>query len=214
MSAKQTFYAMCAAVLLLGAALIGGAYGTQVLLKKESDKMVGLKAQVTTLTNEQTSLKVAKKQIAADADLYNISKVIVPQNKDQAQAVRQIVNLASANNVALDSINFPASTLGTGVAGASGTTSVTATSGASATTGRPALSQLTAVPKVPGVYSLQLTINSSTTQPATYDELIGFLAALEQNRQTAQVSTLDIQPNSANHRLFSFSIVLNIYIKP
>lgn len=213
MSAKQTFYAMCAAVLLLGASLIGGAYGTQVLLKKESDKMVGLKAQVTTLTDEQTSLKIAKKQVAADTDLYNISKVIVPQNKDQAQAVRQIVNLAAANNVSLDSINFPASNLGTGTR--PGAIASAPTSGGSATTGsHPSLSQLIAVPKVPGVYSLQLTINSSPNQPATFDELIGFLSALEQNRQTAQVSSLDIQPNSANHRLFSFTIVLNIFIKP
>ena len=211
MTAKQTFYLMCAFVILLGAGLVGGAYGTQVLLKKESNKMVGLKTQVDLLTSEQTSLKIAQKQITDDTDLYNISKVIVPQNKDQAQAVRQIVNLANTNNVVLDSINFPASNLGTGVIGSN---TATPSAGTSATTGRPALSQLTAVPKVPGVYSLQLTVNSSPQQPATFDELIGFLSALEQNRQTALVSSIDIQPNSANHRLFSFSLVLNIYIKP
>ncbi len=211
MSAKRTFYLMCGALVILIFAIFGSAYGTQSLLQKQSSQLTGLKARVDALNQQQISLKKAKKDIAKYTDLYNISKVIVPENKDQVQAVRQIVKLADDNHIVLDAINFPASTLGTSTAAVAPADA----KGTSATSGaKPSLSQLTAVPKIPGVYVLQLTVTSSPNKLATYTELISFLSALENNRQTALVSNINIQPNQQNHNLFSFNLTLDTYIKP
>ncbi|MDB5168925.1 MAG: hypothetical protein JWO41_281 [Candidatus Saccharibacteria bacterium] len=216
MSAKRSFYVMCALVILLMTGIVGGTYVGQVLLKKESDKLVGLKAKVDALGRQETALKQAKKDITASTDLYNIAKVVVPENKNQAQAVRQIVKIAGDNQILLDSINFPASTLGNGAAPVKGATAATGSvAGASATSGtNPQLSQLTPVLTIPGVYDLQLTITSSTSTLASYSQLINFLSSLEHNRQTALVSSISIQPDNTFHNKFSFSLVLDIYIKP
>lgn len=216
MNAKRSFFLMCGIVVLLLLGTIGGAYGAQVLLKKESDKLVGLKVKVSALSQQETALKQAKKDIAASTELYNIAKVVVPENKNQAQAVRQIVKLAGDNKIVLDSINFPASTLGSASTAKPSTgTAATGAVGAPATSGaNPSLSQLTPVLTIPGVYDLQLTVTSSTSSLASYTQLINFLSALEHNRQTALVSSISIQPDSTNHSLFSFSLVLDIYIKP
>lgn len=213
MSPKRSYYAMCAIVTLLLVAIAGGAYQGHAMLKAESTKLVGLKAKVDALSRQQVALQKAKKDVAASKDLYKIAKVIVPENKDQAQAVRQIVKLADDNKVVIDSINFPASSLGSGVA--AGKVPSAASTGPSATTGaNPTLSQLTPVLKIPGVYSLQLTVSSSTSTLATYSQLISFLSALENNRQTALVSSISITPDATLHNKFSFSLVLDIYIKP
>jgi hypothetical protein len=180
---------MCGIVVVFIVSILGGAYGIQTLLKSESNKLVNLKAKADALTQQQLSLKKAKKDIATYTDLYNIAKIVVPENKDQVQAVRQIVKLADENKIVLDSINFPASTLGA----TTGKAAATTPSGTSATSGsKPSLSQLTAVPKIPGVYTLQLTVTSDPNQLATYSELISFLSALENNRQTALVSNINI----------------------
>jgi hypothetical protein len=213
MNAKRSYYVMCGIVVLLLIGVLGGAYESQVLLKKESDKLVGLKAKVDALGRQEVALKQAKKDIAASTDLYNIAKVVVPENKNQAQAVRQIVKLAGDNKIALNSITFPASTLGTGAVAKPG--AAAPSGGASATGGASAqLSQLTPVQKIPGVYDLQLTVTSASGAAATYSQLISFLSALEHNRQTALVSSINIQPDATNHNYFSFSLVLDIYIKP
>ena len=210
MNAKRVSYVMYAILFLLVVGIFGCAYGIRTLLASESNKLVTLKAKVGALNQQQVSLMHAKKDISTYTELYKIAKVVVPENKNQTQAVRQIVKLADDNNIVLDSINFPTSTLGSTTSGAK----PSAAPGGSASTGNPSLSQLTAVPTIPGVYDLQLTVASSPNKLATFPELINFLSALEHNRQTALVSSINIQPDSQNHTLFSFNLILDIYIKP
>ncbi|MGH7241734.1 MAG: hypothetical protein ACREGB_05550, partial [Candidatus Saccharimonadales bacterium] len=83
------------------------------------------------------------------------------------------------------------------------------------------LTQLTPVPSIPGTYDLQLT-DSSGTQPgqlSTFSQLVTLLQGLEQNRLTALVSQLSIQPASgttdtSSKDKLSFKLTLNVYIKP
>jgi len=208
MNTKRVYYMMLGVVCLLVIALFGSAYGVQKLLAGQSTDMLHQKAHLVALTQEQTQLAQAKNDIKTYTSLYNISKTIVPQTKDQTQAVRQIVKLADENSVKLQSITFPASSLGNAATGA--TNAAPATVHSSTTT----LSQLAPVKNIPGVYMLQLTITSDATHYATYPQLISFLSSLEQNRQTAIVSTISISPSPDNHSLFSFIITLSIYIKP
>lgn len=218
MSSKQLYYVFVGLIVLLFVGLLGGVYGTNKLLTSQASKLTALKTKSLAQDQEQATLKKAKKQIAQYTDLNKIAQSVVPQDKNQAEAVREIVNLAADNDVQLASISFPASTLGNTASGAAAasTSATTATPSvaATATTDKAsALSQLTPVKTMPGVY--QLTINIlSTSKAVKYNQLINFLHALEQNRRTAQVTAITIQPSTDDPSVLSFQLSLNEYIKP
>lgn len=216
MSPKKLFFVFSGLLIILIALILVGALSIDKVLAHQANKLTSLKTKLTNLNQEQLSLTLAKQDIKKYQNLYTISKAVVPENKDQAQAVRQIVNLAAKNNVTLGSISFPASTLGGSVVPGVVPKAAPAPSPNNSLGSSTSLSQLTPVPTIPGVYDMQITVASSTTtsQLATFPQLIGFLQALENNRLTALISSINIQPNSNNHSLFSFTLVMNIYIKP
>ena len=76
------------------------------------------------------------------------------------------------------------------------------------------ITQLTPVKGVAGVYSLQITITQAPKEPVSYNNFLTFLSKLEQNRRTAQVSSISVQPDSARPDLVSFTLVIDEYIKP
>jgi hypothetical protein len=205
-------------LLLIG--MVGGTYGINSLLVSRTNKLVTLKAKSLALAQEQISLNQAKKDIQTYTSLDKIAQSVVPQDKDQAEAVREIVNLAATNNVSLASITFPASSLGTGPGGSSATStsSTPAQAGpaasAASNAATAALSQLTAVKDIPGVYQLPITVDGDPNQPVQYNEFINFLSALEHNRRTSQVSSITIQPDTKNPDYLTFSLTLSEYIKP
>lgn len=212
MNSKRAFYLMCGLILLFSLAVVASTYEINGLLGKQSQKLVGAKAKLAALQQEQVELKQAKKDIATYNDLYQISKVVVPENKNQAEAVRQIVNIAAQSGVNLQSITFPSSTLGGSKSiGAAGAAPAAGPSAIGA--GNPSLSQLRKVTNIPGVYVLELKVDGSTTHLNGYPELINFLAGLEQNRLTALVSDITILPDN-QHGIFQFTLTLDIYIKP
>ncbi|MBC7546156.1 hypothetical protein H7171_00240 [Candidatus Saccharibacteria bacterium] len=215
MSSKRLYQLLLASSLLLTLAIFGAAYKINGILEDKSRNLVALKATSAGLDLQKASLVKAKKDIANYTDIYNIAKVVVPENKNQAEAVRQIVNLAGANGVKIGSITFPTSSLGTSPASGAGATSNTLATPRSTTVDpRAALSQLTPVLGAPGVYVLAISVNSDSKSPSSYPQLISFLAALEQNRSTAEVTTVNITPDSTMPDHFSFTLSLNAYIKP
>lgn len=210
MNAKRTYFLLIGLLVLSLFGLVGGAYVLNNLLGNQAGKLASLKAETETLNEQQVGLKKAKQDITTYADLDKITQQIVPQDKDQAEAVREIVNIAGSAHVQLTSISFPASTLGAGVALTPGTGS----SPSAALGAKPALSQLIAVPNIPGVYQLQITIQNDTDTEVTYSQFYNFLSGLEKNRRTAEVSSIVIQPDPANRNYLTFNLTLNEYIKP
>lgn len=196
MNSKNLYYILLAGIALLILGLIGGAYGTDRILTQESSHLVDNREKVAVLDQEQTELDKAKREIQRYQDLASIAKSVVPQDKDQAQTVRQVVSIANSNGISLSSITFPSSTLGAGKSA------------------NPGLSQLTPVQGITGVYSLKLTVQSDATKPVAYSRFISFLNSLEHNRRTALVSGINIQPNSTDRSTLSFSLMLDEYIKP
>ncbi|HEY5442404.1 MAG TPA: hypothetical protein VIJ68_02615, partial [Candidatus Saccharimonadales bacterium] len=185
-------------------------------LSARADKLLSVKAKSQALAEQQIRFEQAKKDIKKYADLEKIADVVVPQDKDQAEAVRELVNIASANGIALTSITFPTSSLGAAPSGAA-TTNLNAptTVAPTSTPNSPAnkLSQLVAVKGLPGVYQLTITIVSDPNQPLQYNQIINFLSGLEQNRRTAQVTSINLQ-TSVNPQKLIFTLTLNEYIKP
>lgn len=219
MTSKRVHLMLIAVIGLLFAGLLGGAYGVNNLLSTQAQKLTALKAKNLALDQEQLSLNKAKKDIRTYDSLDKIARSVVPQDKNQAEAVREIVNIAAANGVKLAAINFPASTLGFKPAGsansASGKATVTTTPAAgSGNTKAAGLSQLLPVTNIPGIYQLQITVNSDPNQPVLYDKFTGFLDALEHNRRTSQVATITLSPDAKRPAYLTFTLTLNEYIKP
>lgn len=220
MNGQRVYYLMIGLITILVIGLFAGAYETNSLLGSQATSLTKLKAKSKALGKEQQSLISAKRQIKANSDFNAIATSIVPQDKDQAKAVREIVNIASNNGIALGSITFPASTLGASVAPVPGASSAAgkapakpfANSGSNSKSS--ALSQLQPVKNIPGVYDLQIMVSGDPSQSVDYNQFISFLADLEHNRRTAQVSAITLSPDPKNAKNLTFSLTLDEYIKP
>ena len=199
MKAKQLYYILVASfcLLIIGFGAVG--YETNKLLGGQANKLSKLRADADVLQGQQKTLIKNKQDIAKYGELNKIAETVVPQDKDQAEAVREIVNIASQSGISkLTSITFPSSTLG------------------SATGGKvnPNLTQLTPVKGLPGVSLLEITVTQDASARVPYSQFTTFLSKLEQNRRTAQVSGITIQPDPAHPSQVAFTLVIDEYIKP
>jgi hypothetical protein len=211
MNSKRFFFVMLGAVILLVAVLIATVVAGDGLLQKRSQKLIGLKLDNRLLDEQQVALVQANKDIVKYSDLEQTAKTIVPQDKDQAEAVREIVKIANDNGIKLGTISFPASTLGQTVAPPAASSS----SGSSATkVVLPPVTQVTQVSGIPGLYVMDINIQQDATAPVTYNKFIAFLNSLEQNRRTSQVTSVTVQPTADDRNKLTFSLVVDVYIKP
>ncbi|MCA9332048.1 hypothetical protein KC968_03860 [Candidatus Saccharibacteria bacterium] len=203
MTSKKVFFVLSASlvVVLLGS-LTATIYGVK-LLKKSGDELTNLKVENQALINDKQTISKAKDDIEKYEHLETIAKSIVPQEKDQAKTVREIIAIADKTSVPLDSISFPESELGQKKGKNDKKTA--APSG---------FTQITPVKGITGVYVMPITVNSKVDQPVQYSQVLSFLQNLEQNRRTAHITDITITPDSENRSLVSFSLTINIYLKP
>jgi hypothetical protein len=202
MNAKRLFIGL--AVLLGLIAISVGAvvvYGNK-FLTKQSEKLTNLKIESSNLELVQSSLSTAKKDIELYSGVEQIAKTVVPQEKDQARTVREIVKLAGESGISIASITFPSSTLGNTAIGQPGASAAVGT-----------VTQTEKVEGLTNVESIPVTVTSDSSRPVTYTSFILFMQKLEQNRRTSQVENINIQPSTDNRNYLSFSLTLNVYIK-
>lgn len=202
MNSKYVFFGMICITSLLGVGVIVATVLGDHMLQQHAHQLVNLKLDNAVLDQQQVSLAKAKKDVLKYSELEKEARAIVPQDKDQAEAVREIVKIAADNKIKLSAISFPASTLGT------------SSSGASTTTPKSTITQVQPVKGIPGVDVMEITIQQDASNPVSYGQLINFLGNLEQNRRTAQVVSVTIQPNPQNPDTLTFSLVVDAYIKP
>lgn len=221
MNSKRMYYGLLGLIGLSLVALLAGAYGVNSLLVSRASTLTSLKTKSQALEQEQQRFDLARREVKKYAGLEKIVQKVVPQDKSQAEAVREIVNIAAANGISLGSITFPPSTLGTGSgqagssnSAASAPTQAKPTQAPTAGNTKNILSQLAPVKGIPGVYQLNITVSSNTGSPIRYSQLINFLDDLEHDRRTAQVNAISIQPSATNRTSLAFTITLNEYIKP
>lgn len=202
-NSKQAFFGLLGLAVLLIVATVGLTYAGLGMLKNKGNELVKLKEEQEVLKNRQTALTAAERDIKDYSELEKISKAIVPQEKDQARTVREIVAIADQSGIPLEAVQLPASTLG-----------AKKSTGSSKTGGDPDKTQLLAVPGTAGLYTMEITVQSASKQPVTYSRILTFLEKLEQNRRTAHVTNISIQPEKDNRNLMTFTVMLNVYIKP
>ena len=180
-----------------------------MVLGSESKHMVDLKVQSQTAESQLSDLQQAKKDVEQYSYFKQVASTVIPNDKDQAETILEINQIAEAAGIQLQSITFPASNLG--ISSSQDATSSSSTSSA--------ISQAKPVSGIAGLYSLQLTItpDTSNTVPAskqvTYAKMIDFLNRIENNRHTAQITNFNILPASNNQSL-SFNLTINIFIRP
>jgi len=200
MKAKQLYYVLSISLVLLFGGFLGVAYEANKLMSNQATKLSKLRGDSAVLDALQLSLVKNKQDIAKYSDLNTIAETIVPQDKDQAEAVREIVNLASQSGIPkLSSITFPTSSLGATVPTAKNNANLT---------------QLTPVKGMAGVYQLQLTVSLAAADEVNYSQFTTFLSKLEQNRRTAQVIIITITPNPRDPNKVAFTLIINEFIKP
>jgi hypothetical protein len=208
MNAKRMFYIMVSAITLIAVfGILTIDYGNKLLTEKSS-QLYSLKLQARVLDEQQLTLAKAKTDVAKYQDLNKIAQTVVPEEKDQALAVREIINASSQAGITISSIIFPASNLGVGQSSLLNSSSVKM-----APVIVTAPSQLLRVLGLSGIYTLPITIQSDVSSPINFAQLTKFLQTLEQNRHTAEVSQLTITPSDSSGKQLSFTIVVSVYIK-
>src|SRR3990167_503139 len=188
-------------------------FGGKNIFATQSQKMVELKLKSHTANAQLANLASAKKQVEQYAYFNDVAKTVLPSDKNQAQAVLDISQMANESGIAIQSITFPTSTLGApetkktdkDVAPASPSTVIT---------------QAKPVEGISGLYSLSLTIKPQTdpgtpaSKQVTYGKFLDFLSRIENNRRTAQIASVTVNPTAGAGGQFSFQISVNIFIKP
>lgn len=207
MNARKYFYALCGVLTLLIIAIIGAVIGGNTVLEKHAQRLSGLKVEKATMEQQEIALRQAK----IDTDKYNqlneITKSIVPQDKDQAKTVREIVQIANENGVPIKSVIFESSTLG------KSTKSSSSSSGSEQGGSKkaPPVSQVQPVEGISGVYTLEIRVSSDSE--VSYTNFLRFLEGLEKNRRTAHVTSINLSPAN-NGTTVTFDLTLNSYLKP
>lgn len=205
MNSRTLFYLLLASVFVINASGVAAFVWGNKMLTIENNKLTQLKVEAGTLETVQRSLVTAKKDIETYSPIEQIVKTVVPQEKDQAKTVREIIKLAEESNIAIASITFPSSNLG---AKAVGGAPLPSAGGAAGT-----ITQTQKVEGISNLERLEINVGSESSKPVLFTEFVSFLERLEQNRRTAQVSSISIQPDKTNRNRLTFTLILNVYIK-
>lgn len=212
MTSKKVFFITIG---ILAVSVLATAAGISIgtsMLKKKANELTELKLQDKLLDEQQIALVQANKDIEKYQELETISKSIVPQDKDQAKTVREIITLAEQSRITINSISFPDSSLGTQPPAPARNTESSGSSTSTPKAQVPTISQVKPVSGINGLYELPITITVDQISP-TYNQLIDFLSRLEQNRRTAQVTAISINPG-ANRNLVNFDLTVSVFVKP
>lgn len=201
MASRKYFYLLSGILILLIGLIIGSAIAGNMLLEKQSKKLSALKVESDSIDMQQGALIQAKTDVEKYSDLDKITRSVVPQDKDQAKTVREIVQIAQQNDIPIKSVSFQTSNLGdSAIPGA-------ATPGVS----RAPVSQVKPVEGIPGVYTLEIQVGSDGK--VSYQSFLKFLDGLEKNRRTAHVTGINLDPSDNGTKLV-FNLTLNAYVKP
>ncbi len=203
MNAKRVFYLGLGGLIVLIALCVAGTYYANKRIQAEGKKLYELKLESSVLERQNKALEQAKRDIRQYEELEKIAKSVVPQEKDQARTVLELVNLAAEAGIRVTSVEFPQSELGQA-----------ARRGSKAPVTNNNLTQLTPLTSPKGVYSMQITVQADPQSPVSYNQLIDYLTRLENNRRTAQVTNISISPSSDNRSQVTFTLSLNSFVKP
>ncbi len=171
MNAKRFFYLLIAAnIVMVG--LIGGAlYYGDILLAKQSHKIAEAKAEDELIEQKKRVKTQLEKKIKEIGELKALAIKFLPDTKNQEELIAEFYKIAKSYNIDITGLTFNDSG-----------SSITSTS------------QTTPLKDAKGVSVFPFKTSNFTTNFTT---LISFMQSLENNRRKIQITTIDLQPNTA-----------------
>lgn len=223
MTAKKVYkYLLIAFALGLVTSVLLLRYANNWLTEISGD-LTSLRTDVEQLEQKRLGLEEAKKTLNEKQSDIETLAMVIPTDKDQARIIKEIYQIAAQSGISIDSVGFPASTLGTQTIAPPAATTPPATDDGTTTTAPAApkaVSQATPVKEIPGVQSIELTIGTinSLTLPSgagvRYDEMITFLKLLERNQRTIQIRSIGIgQRVTGGEQTYNLDVSLTIFIR-
>lgn len=200
MSSKQLYWTLLGGCALLAALLIASVFFGTSLLQEKSSELEEAKIEREVVDMQESSLIQAKQDIEKFSELEQLSKRIIPQEKDQARTVRELIAIAKQSGVTISTVSFPTSNLGVSEAAASDSS------------GKSIITQAEPVQGLSDLYELDVSIQ--VNNPVRFNQLISFLEGLEKNRRTSQVQAVTITPDSNERDNITFNISLAVFLKP
>ena len=165
--------------------------GVQALQDRSTELQAAVNEREV-VEQQELALITAQGDIDRYSELEEVSKRIIPQEKDQARTVREIIQIAQQANVNITAINFPSSELGDD--------------------DDQMITQATPVDGLRGLLELRITVQMGNN--TTFNQLINFLEGLETNRRTSQVQSVTITPDRQDRTVLTPTIELSVYLKP
>jgi cell division protein FtsL len=200
-------------------------------LTASSLELTQLRAEVSSLEEKRTDLNQAKQTLTEKESAIEIMNKVIPVDKDQARIVKEIYLIADKAGVTIDSVGFPASTLGSALvkptvpAPADATTQNQNAASPTQETPKPvskSISQATPLKDIPGVQSIELSLGAIRgktlpvgTNGVKYAEMMSFIRQIERNQRTIQIRSLGIEQASIvdGEQAYTLTLTLVIFIR-
>lgn len=196
-------------------------------LTESSKELTSLRSEVVALEKKRTDLENAQHTLAKETIAIETLAKVVPDDKDQARIISELYQIATVAGVTIESVGFPASTLGSEVAKPAPATQTTdansaQTSQAQTPAPQTTVSQATPVKEIAGLQSIDLTLGAinSIGMPSgsgiRFGELMNFLKLVERNKRTIQIKSLGINKgtNASGEESYNLDVTLTIFIRP
>ncbi len=216
---KRLFYLLIATLFILCAGSVALTVYTNIWLSKKADGLVALKLDTIGLEEKRNVNQQAAKYLKENASTRDLLDKVVPKSKDQANAIGELLKISEEIGVTINTMTFPASELGKNTTGKT----VAGTTPSAAATNANAITQAKPVVNIPGLLGIEVSLSQidrrggASGSGVTYKQLLGFLEAVEKNRRTMQIKTLQVSPlKTATGSIsgYSLTLTMNIFVKP
>lgn len=200
-SPKKVYFLLIAIFFVVGASIAAMLYLSKNFLSVSEDELVEAKLEIAKQEETERIYRENINNLEEFSKVATILEEVIPQEKDQARAVREIDLIAKQNGLAINTLSFPSSDLN----------KPAPASGAAAQPINNAVSQAKPIAGLPGVLGININIElrSSNNSSISTDQLLGMLRDLENNRRNMRVTSINF---NAGGETVDMQII--IFIKP
>lgn len=201
MTPRRLYFILLGSIGLLVVGIGALLWFGNTYLHNKSQKLVDAKLDNYTTEELERVYQRANKDLESYRSLGETLSKVLPKEKDQAMAVRELYKIASETNISIESVNFAASTLGQK---ATGTTKPNAS-----------ITQAKQVEGIDGVLGIDISISAKGigTRPIAYNDMITFLQKVELNRRSMMIKEISISPSKSLDGV-TFTATLTTFVKP
>lgn len=203
-STKKMYYILIAVFLLVIIGIGAMLYFSRTFMANSEQELIDAKLEIVKLEETEKIYRENINKLEEFSEIANILEEVVPSEKDQARAVRELNQIVKDNGLAISTISFPSSDLNKKATTNSSTSSTTTSTTTSVSQAKP-------VKGVKGVLGMDVNIEvvSATDDPITTDQILGILRQIENNRRNMRVNSINFNAGAE-----SINLQVTLFIKP